>query len=309
MKYLLQLHLFLRCITLRCTWSRWIVIGLGYGQLSSRTWPCFYRSDSGRRRAWVLAGWCQPCRRTQPKRISTGTIDPRPWPRTSSPLSPVQKWCDARKRKKRGCGTMLKTLLQQLRRTLLDFLSLMVPHFVVKGNPRRRRKKMRSCEKADQRRTSKIIEFTKMGKISKTDKTNWILPAHLLCTKHSSLTFVDSWSIRVCSAMNRTYKQLRCISKGQSTCENVGSAMTGIPPLLPPWIPWPELMPLSSISSVISSVSVECDITKGPWMRQLLPKVVDENSSLLVEVFGGRWFVVEWWLKPSKQGSPLVVDA
>lgn len=42
------------------------------------------------------------------------------------------------------------------------------------------------------------------------------------------LTFVESSSILVCSAMNRTQKQLRCTSVEQTECEKAGCLNAGL---------------------------------------------------------------------------------
>lgn len=76
------------------------------------------------------------------------------------------------------------------------------------------------------------------------------------------LTFVESSSNLVCSAINRTQKQLLCISGGQLECENAGLFITGL--LMPP-------EPLSPSGSCGNSSDSECGIGMGPWIWQLPP--------------------------------------
>lgn len=74
------------------------------------------------------------------------------------------------------------------------------------------------------------------------------------------LTFVESSSNFVCSAMNRTQKQLRWISGGHFECEKAGLLIIGL--LMPP-----EALSISGIFD--KSSDSDCGIGMEPWIWQL----------------------------------------
>lgn len=68
-----------------------------------------------------------------------------------------------------------------------------------------------------------------------------------------SFTFVESSNNFVCSAMNRTQKQLRCISGGHFECENAGLLIIGL------------LIPAESMSGIFDKSSdSDCGIGIEP---------------------------------------------
>lgn len=69
------------------------------------------------------------------------------------------------------------------------------------------------------------------------------------------LTFVESSSSLVCSAINRTQKQLRCISGGHFECEKAGLLIIGL--LMPP-----EALSISGIFD--KSSDSDCGIGMEP---------------------------------------------
>lgn len=74
------------------------------------------------------------------------------------------------------------------------------------------------------------------------------------------LTFVESSSNFVCSAMKRTQKQLRCISVGHFECEKAGLFIIGL--LMPP-----DTLSISGIFD--RSSDSDCGIGIEPWIWQL----------------------------------------
>lgn len=68
------------------------------------------------------------------------------------------------------------------------------------------------------------------------------------------VTFVESSSIFVCSAIKRTQKQDLCISGGHLECENAGLRNTG------------DLIPDSSSPETVRSSLSLGGIAIGPWI-------------------------------------------
>lgn len=116
-------------------------------------------------------------------------------------------------------------------------------------------------KKKERKRAENVCSSTnlcgKSGRSNQNNSKSVIL--NILCDGYL-LTFVESSSNLVCSAINRTQKQLRCISGGHFECEKAGLLIIGL--LMPP-----EALSISGIFD--KSSDSDWGIGMEPWIWQL----------------------------------------